>query len=97
MSSKKEGWGPGGSAGEDDGGVAHIQFLAASEGAAGSSGSGQETGGCNKRSGGDSEGGGSTGSSRRSTGQPERLDHRGGLVGPLPTALRVCVRLSQTA
>jgi len=28
---------------------------------------------------------------RRSTGQPERLDLHGGLVGPLPAALRVCI------
>jgi hypothetical protein len=28
---------------------------------------------------------------RRSTGQSERLDRHGGLVGPLPAALRVCI------
>ena len=58
-------------------------------------GCGQETGGCIKGGGGDSEGG-STGSARRNTGQPQRFDSRGGLVGPLPDALRVCIRLSQT-
>ena len=77
-----EGRGPGGSAGED---------ALVPEGAAGSSGCGQETGGCNKRSGGDSEGGCSTGSKEA---QSERLDGRGGLFGPLPATLRVCIRLS---